>query len=118
MNVVVCAKYVPNPNGIPELGEDNLLKREGVEGALDPGDEYGVEAGLQVAEAQSGEVTVLSMGPEPANSAVRKALSMGAHKGVLITDDALRGSDTLATAKVLSAAIKRQEFDLIIAGVE
>jgi electron transfer flavoprotein beta subunit len=118
MNVVVCAKYVPNPNGIPELGEDNLLKREGVEGALDPGDEYGVEAGLQIADSQGGEVTVVSMGPGPATSAVRKALSMGAHKAVLITDDSLKGSDALATAKVLAAAIKRQEFDLVIAGVE
>ena len=118
MNVVVCAKYVPNPNGIPELGEDNLLKREGVEGALDPGDEYGVEAGLQIADAQGGEVTVVSMGPEPATSAVRKALSMGAHRAVIVTDDSLRGSDALGTAKVLAAAIKRQEFDLVIAGVE
>jgi len=118
MNVVVCAKYVPNPNGVPELGQDNLLKREGVEGALDPGDEYGVEAGLQLADAQGGEVTVLSMGPEPATAAVRKALSMGAHRAVLITDGSLRGADVLATAKVLAAAIKRQEFDLVIAGVE
>jgi electron transfer flavoprotein beta subunit len=118
MNVVVCAKYVPNPNGIPELGEDNLLKREGVEGALDPGDEYGVEAGLQLADAHGGEVTVVSMGPEPATAAVRKALSMGAHKAVLVTDDSLRGADALATAKVLAAAIKRQEFDIVVAGVE
>src|SRR5206468_12658347 len=59
-----------------------------------------------------------SMGPEPATSAVRKALSMGAHKAVLVTDDSLRGSDALVTAKVLAAAIRRQEFDLVIAGVE
>ena len=118
MNVVVCAKYVPNPNGIPELGDDNLLKREGVEGALDPGDEYGVEAGLQIADAQGGEVTVVSMGPEPASAAVRKALSMGAHRAVFVTDGSLRGSDALATARVLAAAIKRQEFDLVIASVE
>jgi electron transfer flavoprotein beta subunit len=118
MNVVVCAKYVPNPNGIPELGDDNLLKREGVEGALDPGDEYGVEAGLQIADAHGGEVTVVSMGPEPATAAVRKALSMGAHRAALVTDPSLRGSDALATAKVLAAAIKRQDYDLVIAGVE
>ena len=118
MNVVVCAKYVPNPNGIPELGDDNLLKREGVEGALDPGDEYGVEAGLQIAEAQGGEVTLVSMGPEPATAAVRKALSMGAHRAVLVSDSSLRGSDALATARVLAAAIKRQDYDLVIAGVE
>src|SRR5207248_696823 len=120
MNVVVLAKYVPNPNGVPELGDDLLLKREGVEGALDPGDEFGVEAGLQLADAHGGEVTIVSMGPEAAvgSSGIRKALSMGAHKAVVITDDSLRGSDALVTARVLAAAIKGLEFDLVIAGVE
>ncbi len=118
MNVVVLAKYVPNPNGVPELGDDFLLKREGAEGALDPGDEFGVEAGLQLADAQGGEVTVVSMGPEAAMGGVRKALSMGAHKAVLITDDSLRGADTLVTARVLAAAIKKSGFDVVIAGVE
>jgi len=118
MNVVVLTKYVPNPNGVPELGDDFLLKREGVEGALDPGDEFGVEAGLQIADAQGGEVTVVSMGPEPAMGAIRKALSMGAHKGVHVSDESLRGADALVTARVLAAAIKRSEFDLVLAGVE
>jgi len=118
MNVVVLAKYVPNPNGVPELGDDFLLKREGVEGALDPGDEFAVEAGLQLAEAQGGEVTIVSMGPEVAQGGVRKALSMGAHKAVLITDDSLRGADTLVTARALAAAIKKAEFDIVISGVE
>ena len=118
MNVVVLAKYVPNPTGTPELGPDNLLVREGVEGSLDPGDEPAIEAALEVVEKSEGEVTVVSMGPEPAMDAVRKALSIGVHKGVLVTDDALRGADTLATATVLSAAIQLQEFDLIFAAVE
>src|SRR5436190_23316687 len=118
MNVVVLAKYVPNPNGVPEMGDDFLLKREGVEGALDPGDEFGVEAGLQLADANSGEVTIVSMGPEAALAGVRKALSMGAHKAVLVNDDSLRGADALVTARVLAAAIKKAEFDVVIAGVE
>ena len=118
MNVVALVKYIPNPTGTPEMGDDFRLKREGVEGALDPGDEHGVEAALQIAEAGGGEVTFVSMGPEPAMAAIRKALSMGGDKGVLVTDDALKGADTLATAKTLAAAIKRQEFDLVIAGVE
>jgi electron transfer flavoprotein beta subunit len=117
-NVVVLAKYIPNPGGTPEMGDDFRLKREGVEGGLDPGDEPGVEAALRIVEAGGGEVTVVSMGPEPANAAVRRALSMGAHKGVLITDDSLKGSDALVTARVLAAAIKRQNPDLVIAGVE
>ena len=118
MNVVVLSKFVPNPDGVPEMGEDFLLKRTGVEGALDPGDEFGVEAALQLVDQAGGEVTVVSMGPESANQAVRKALSMGAHKAVQITDDSLRGSDALVTARVLAAAIKREPFDVVIAGVE
>ena len=119
MNVVVLSKFVPNPEGVPELGDDFLLKREGVEGALDPGDEFGVEAGLQLAESAGGEVTVVSMGPEAgATQAVRKALSMGAAKGVIVSDPELRGSDALVTARVLAAAVKRGGFDVLIAGVE
>jgi electron transfer flavoprotein beta subunit len=118
VNVVVLVKYIPNPEGTPKMGDDFRLVREGVEGGLDPGDEHGVEAALQLAEQTGGEVTVVSMGPNPAISAIRRALSMGAHKGVLITDDALKGSDVLATARVLAAAVKRQPFDLILAGVE
>jgi len=118
MNVVVLAKWVPNPEGVPEMGDDFRLKREGAEGSLDPGDEFGVEAALQVAESQGGEVTVVSMGPEVATGAVRKALSMGVAKAVLVTDDALKGADVLVTARALAEAIKKQDFDLVIAGVE
>ncbi|MDQ4005916.1 MAG: electron transfer flavoprotein subunit beta/FixA family protein [Actinomycetota bacterium] len=118
MNVVVLAKYVPNPSGTPEMGPDNLLVREGVEGSLDPGDEPAIETALEISEQTGGEVTVVSMGPETAMDAVRKALSVGVHKGVLITDDALRGSDTLVTATVLSSAIQLQEFDLVLTAVE
>ncbi len=118
MNIIALVKYIPNPEGTPQMGPDHRLVREGVEGALDPGDEHVVEAALQLAEQSGGEVTVLSMGPGPALAAIRRALSMGAHKGVLITDAALPGADTLVTARVLAAAIKRGEFDLVIGGVE
>src|SRR5438552_17770103 len=118
MNLTVLVKYIPNPEGTPKLGEDFRLVREGVEGGLDPGDEHGVEAALQLAEQTGGEVTVISMGPELAMGAIRRALAMGAHQGVLITDEALKGADTLVTARVLAAAIKRRPFDLVLAGVE
>jgi electron transfer flavoprotein beta subunit len=117
MKVVVLVKYIPNPDGTPKMGDDFRLVREGVEGGLDPGDEHGIEAALQVA-GPDGEVTVVTMGPAPAVGAIRKALSMGGQQGIHIVDDALRGADTLATARALSAAIKRAEFDLVIAGVE
>jgi electron transfer flavoprotein beta subunit len=118
VNVVVLAKYIPNPTGTPTMDDDFLLVREGVEGSLDPGDEPAIEAALEITEQSGGEVTVVSMGPAPAMDAVRKALSVGCHKGVLVTDDSLRGSDTLATAMVLSAAIQLQEYDLVLAAVE
>src|SRR5579863_6053834 len=118
MNVVVCVKQVPDPNSAGQLDPStHNLRRDG-ELVLDPGDEFGVEAGLQLAEKHGGEVTVVSMGPERGLDAVRKALAMGAAKGVLISDPALQGSDALTTAKVLTAAIRKQEFDVVITATE
>lgn len=110
---------MPEPEGTPTIGDDGLLVREGADGALDPGDEYGLEAALQLVEAAGdGEITLISMGPEVAQAALQRGLAMGAHKGVRITDDALRGADALVTARVLAKAIERQPFDLVIGGVE
>ena len=117
MNIVVCVKYVPDPNAPVEI-QDNRLKREGVPGVLDPGDTYGIEAALLLREALGGEVSVVSMGPAQAVEAVKRALSMGADRGVLVSDDALVGADSLVTARVLAAAIGRAPVDLVIAGVE
>jgi electron transfer flavoprotein beta subunit len=114
----VLVKYVPNPQGTPQLGPDDRLVREGVEGALDPADEYGLEAALQIVQAGGGEVTVVSMGPDVALAAVQRALAMGAGRGVLVTDPVLRGADALVTARVLAAAIGRSPFDLVISSVE
>ena len=80
MNIVVCVKHIPDPNVPPEMDGDRL-KREGVQGVLDPGDEFGVEAGLQLKEKNGGEVTLVSMGPAAAREAVTRGLSMGADKG-------------------------------------
>jgi electron transfer flavoprotein beta subunit len=118
MQIAVLVKYVPEPQGTPTLGPDNLLVREGVEGGLDPGDEYAIEAALRLVEAHGGEVTLVSMGPEVAAAGVRKGFSMGASAGVLVSDPALRGADVLATARVLAAALRRSPFDLVLAGVE
>ena len=118
MKVVVCVKQVPDPNSPGQLDPStHLLRRDG-ELVLDPGDEFGVEAGLQLAEKHGGDVTVISMGPERSLDAVRKALAMGAARGVLISDESLRGSDALTTAKMLAAAIGRQEFDVVITANE
>jgi electron transfer flavoprotein beta subunit len=117
LNVVVCVKHIPDPNLPGEL-EGDRLKRRDVVGTLDPGDEFGVEAGLQLREAGGGEVTLVSMGPPEALEAIRKGLSMGADRAVLVSDEALAGADALATATVLAAAISRSAFDVVVAGVE
>jgi electron transfer flavoprotein beta subunit len=119
MRVVVCIKQVPDPNSSGQLDPTtHFLKREGVEVVLDPGDEYGIEAGLQLAEAHGGAVTVVAMAPEKGLDAIRKALAMGAAKGVLVSDPQLAGSDALTTAKVLAKAIEREGFDVVITATE
>jgi electron transfer flavoprotein beta subunit len=117
VQVVVLVKSIPDASGEIKLDGDFRVKREG-EGVLDPGDEFAVEAALKVAEAAEGELTAVSMGPANAGAAIRRALAMGAHKGIHVSDEALRGADSLATARVLAAAVRPGEHDLIIAGVE
>jgi electron transfer flavoprotein beta subunit len=119
VNVAVLVKWVPEPSGTPVLGPDHLLVRAGADGSLDPGDEYGLERALQLVERDGGDVTVISMGPEVATAAVQRALAMGATRGVMVTDDALRGAATLVTARVLAAVIgSAGPFDLVVAAVE
>ena len=89
-----------------------------VDGVINELDEYAIEEGLKIAEAHGGEVTILSMGPGKAAESIRKALSMGADKAVHVIDDALAGSDALATSLALAAALKQVGFDLVILGSE
>src|SRR5438105_1442015 len=119
MNVLVCVKQIPDPNVPGKLDpQTKRLVREGVDAVLDPGDEHAVEAGLQVIEKEGGEATIISMGPPRAMDAVRRALAMGGHRGILITDPGLENSDALSTARAIAAAIKGQSYDLIICGTE
>jgi len=119
MNVVVCAKQIPDPAAPGELDPNTkTLKREG-KLILDDSDAYGVEMGLQLADkAGGGEVTLISMAPNSEVSGLRTALAMGAAKAILVSYPALQGSDSLATAKVLAAAIKRAEPDLVLTANE
>src|SRR5207245_923603 len=83
MNVFVCVKQIPDPNAPGKFDPaTRRLVRDGVDVVLDPGDEHAVEAGLQLAEQQGGDVTVVSMGPPKAMDAIRKALSMGGARGI------------------------------------
>jgi electron transfer flavoprotein beta subunit len=117
LKIVVTVKQVPDPNSTLTLEADNTLSRE-KEVVLDPGDECGVEEGLQLKEAHGGEVVLVSMGPEKAKDAIRKGLSMGADRGVLISDPKLAGADALLTARALAAAIKSENADLVICSTE
>jgi electron transfer flavoprotein beta subunit len=118
MDVVVLAKDVPNPDGRPpEIGPDFRLRREGVDGALDPSDAPGVALAVRLVRERGGRVTALSLGPPPAR-ALRQALALGADDAVLVSDPALAGADALATATVLAAVLARRRFDLVLAGVE
>ena len=117
VKIVVTVKQVPDPNATTVLEADNTVARDR-EVVLDPGDECGIEEGLQLKEAHGGEVILVSMGPERARDAIRKGLSMGADRAVLVSDPHLAGADALLTARVLAAAIKPEAPDLVICGTE
>ncbi|GAB2990499.1 electron transfer flavoprotein subunit beta/FixA family protein [Amycolatopsis acidiphila] len=118
--IVVLVKQVPDTYSERKLSDaDHTLDRASADAVLDEINEKAVEEALKIKEAGEGEVTVISVGPDRATDAIRKALSMGADKAVHVSDEALHGSDVIATAKVLAAAIGKVEgYDLIIAGNE
>ncbi|GDY31885.1 electron transfer flavoprotein subunit beta/FixA family protein [Gandjariella thermophila] len=120
MNIVVLVKQVPDTWSERKLTDaDHTLDREAADAVLDEINERAVEEALRIKEAQGGEVTVVSMGPDRATDAIRKALSMGADKAVHVSDEALHGSDAVQTARVLAKAIGTVEgYDLILAGNE
>lgn len=119
MNVAVCVKQIPDPSTPGKLDPStHTLVREG-KLILDDSDAYGVEMALQlVDQAGGGEVTLVSMAPNNEVSGLRTALAMGAHKAILVSDDALKGSCAMVTAKVLARAIERVSPDLVIAATE
>ena len=119
MNIVVCVKYVPDAQSDRSFEADNTTDREAVDGLLSELDEYAVEAALALNEAgDGGEVTVLTMGPADAANAIKKSLQMGADKGVHILDDAIAGSDAIASSLVLAEAIKKLgPVDLVLTGL-
>jgi electron transfer flavoprotein beta subunit len=118
MNIVVCVKQIPDPAAPQSFDASNNLNRSG-KLILDEADTYGVEMALQLVDkAGGGDVTVVSMGSGADVAGLRNALAMGATKAVIVSDDALRGSDALSTAKVLAAVIARESFDLVLAATE
>jgi electron transfer flavoprotein beta subunit len=117
MNIIVCMKWVPDSHDVKVDPVTNALIREGVKHIINPFDENAVEAALQLKEKLGGTVTVLCMGPKQAEEGLRQAVAMGAEEAVLLSDAAFRGSDTLATANALAAAVRKiGDFDLILCG--
>jgi electron transfer flavoprotein beta subunit len=120
VRIVVLTKPVPDPaSGGERLLPDGRLDRANSPAVVNGNDEYVLEKALKLVEAAGeGEVVLLSMAPANAPETMRKALAMGAHRGVLVTDPAIEGSDTVATARILAAALKTLDFDLAFAGVD
>jgi electron transfer flavoprotein beta subunit len=125
MNIVVCVKHVPDATADRRFEADNTVDRVGVDGLLSELDEYAVEQALQIKEKREGEevtITALTVGPEKALDAVRKALQMGVDRGIHVLDDQIAGSDAVATSLVLAEAIRKfaadgSPVDLIVCGM-
>ena len=119
MNVVVCGKVIPASTVIIEIDANSKrMVRKGVPHELDPMAASAVEEGLRLVEKNGGALTLITMGTSDATIGIRNALAMGATSAVHIFDDAVAGSDTLATAKLLAAAIKKQPFDIVLCATE
>ena len=119
MIVVVCVKQIPDPADPGALDPETRTLRRDAKLILDESDSYGVEMGLQLVDAAGeGEVRLVSMVPRGEVSGLRTALAMGAESAVLVSDEALAGSDALSTAKVLARAIQRCEPDLVLTATE
>jgi electron transfer flavoprotein beta subunit len=118
MKIVVLAKYVPDATGERTFAPDGTVDRASSDGLLSELDEYAVEQALQIAEnGDDVEVVVMTLGPDDAADAIKRALQMGASAGVHIVDDAIHGSDALATSALLAEAIRKAAPDLVICGM-
>lgn len=119
MHIVVCVKQVPDTTEVKVNPETGTLIRDGVPSIINPFDQFALEQGLKIREQAGGELTVISMGPPQAKAVVTLALAVGADKGILLTDRAFAGADTLATAYTLATAIKKLgKVDLVLCGLQ
>lgn len=116
MKIVVCMKETPSTEVAKTLDANMRLTRNPADTIINPFDEYTIEEGLRLQEKQGGEVIILTMSPGATDSAVRRALAMGADRGVVISDPALAGSDAIATGRVLAAALQKIGYDLALFG--
>ncbi len=118
MNIIVCIKQVPDTNDI-KWTENNTMQREGVESIINPYDLYALEEAFKIKKDKPDtKITALTMGPNQAESVLKKAIALGCDKGILLSDKKFAGADTYATAKTIASAIKNKlgNFDLILCG--
>ena len=118
MKIIVCVKQVPDTNEVKIDPKTGTLIREGVPSIINHDDKNALEEALTLKDKyEDVHVTVLSMGPPQAEVALREALAMGADRAILVSDRAFAGSDTWATAKTLTAAVKKiKDYDIIFCG--
>lgn len=116
MRIIVCIKQVPDTAEVRINPDTGTLIREGVPSIINPFDMHAIEAGIQIKEKAGGTVTIITMGPPQAETALREAISMGADDALLLSDKAFAGSDTWATSFTLSKAIEKLGADIIICG--
>jgi electron transfer flavoprotein beta subunit len=117
MKIVVLVKHVPDTAADRHFAADLTLDRAAAPGRLNEPDEYALDQALRIAKLRPGvQITALTMGPCDAQASLRRALALGAHRGVHVLDDALHGSDALTTSRVLAAAVDRLGFDLVLCG--
>src|SRR5262245_16329017 len=116
MKIVVCVKWVPVVSALRFDPATRRLVRDGVPGEVSPFDLRGLVAAVGLHEANGGEVVALTMGPPGARAGLVDCLALGADRGLHLADAALAGSDTLATARALAAALRREAPDLVLMG--
>ncbi len=116
MKIVVCIKQVPDTNEVKLDPKTNRLIRDGVPSIINHDDKSGIEAALQLREKVGGTVTVVCMGPPQADVALREALAMGCDDAYLLSAREFGGSDTCATAIIISTALNKIGYDLVITG--
>ena len=116
MKTAVCVKYVPVVSRIQFDYENKTIIREGVPSEVNPFDQLGVIKAVEMKAAPEDEVIAITMGPPQARDGLLQCMALGADRSVLLTDRALAGSDTLATARALALVLKQENPDLIICG--
>jgi len=119
MKICVCVKHIPDPT-MPMVvdPQSKRLVRDRGQSILDPSDEYSIETALRLVEEHGGESVAITMGPDGAEDALRRAMAMGIDRSILVNDDALSGSDVLSTARTLAAVLTAEQPDLVICATE